>query len=202
MSGHHDDPDDIIHIESTRDRHDMGPACLITWGQHQWYAPVDDIYRTAEDLFTAAAYGDVLGELINIGLPKNVIETMVSSMLSRAVGPRVKAIQKATRQHWVTLGLPSTLAVAPVASSRQKVGAVSLRKGKVTAAIGTEQAREMGRHWMQTAAGCDTDTLIDAVLHRTGLLGGDDIDAVFALVMDIRNGDAELPPAREENSHG
>lgn len=47
--------DDVFAIDSTRTRDGADPACLLRWGPREWYASVEDIRNTAEDMFTCAA---------------------------------------------------------------------------------------------------------------------------------------------------
>lgn len=172
-----------IWIESTRDRHKLGTACLITWGAQQWYAPVDTVRRTAEDLFTCAAYADLIAELIRAGIPANIITRMTTAMLAGRQ-PRY-------------FGDPQTIYVLPGGSSVRKAGAVALsrqnafHRGKAQAALEPDEARAMGRQWFQAAEASDSDTLFSSVLERAGWMQETEMDALFGLLSEIRSGDAE-----------
>lgn len=179
--------DDLILIESTRDRHKHGNACLITWGQHQWYAPVDAVRATAEDLFTCAAYADLIGELLRAGFGPAIVGRMTTAMLADRK-PRF-------------FGTPQTIYVLPAGSSARKAGAVVLsrrnafHKGKAQGALDPGEARAMGRAWFQAAEASEADTLFSSVLERAGWMQEAEMDALFALLSDIRGGSVEAPGA-------
>lgn len=179
---------DSIWIESTRDRHKHGNACLIQWGPHQWYAPVEKVRATAEDLFTCAAYADLIGELIRIGLPGAKVSRLTTAML------------KGRRPRY--FGTPQTIYLLPGGSSARKAGAVALSRQNAFAQRGAEamlqpdEAREMGRAWFQAAEASESDTLFSSVLERAGWMQEAEMDALFGLLHDIRGGEAAEPPPR------
>jgi hypothetical protein len=171
--------DRVITIESTRDRHNHGHACLIRWGAQEWYAPVADVRTTAEDLFTCAAYADLIGELLRIGLPRPQIAQMTTAML-RDRKPRY-------------FGTPRTLHVLPAGSSARQAGAVVLsrqnafHKGRADAQVDPDEARTMGRAWFQVAEASEADTLFSSVLERAGWMQPAEMDALFGLLNDMRS---------------
>jgi hypothetical protein len=179
---------DTIFIESTRDRHKQGNACLIQWGPQQWYAPVADVRQTAEDLFTCAAYADLIGVLLRSGLKRNQVGRMTTAMLADRE-PRY-------------FGTSRTLYVLPGGSSVRKEGAVVLsrqnafHKGKAEAGLDPDEARAMGRRWFTVAEASESDTLFSSVLERAGWMKESEMDALFGLLNEIRSGNADAPAGR------
>lgn len=180
---------DVILIESTRDRHKHGNACLIQWGARQWYAPVADVRATAEDLFTCAAYADLIGELIRADVPPAIVSRLTTAMLADR-RPRY-------------FGTPKTIYVLPGGSSVRKVGVVALskqnafHKGKALGALDPNEARAMGRQWFEAAEASESDTLFSSVLERAGWMQQAEMDSLFALLNDIR---ASIPDVVEQMS--
>lgn len=178
--------DDVIFIESTRDRKGHGNACLIQWGAQQWYADVADVRQTAEDLFACAAYADMIGELLRAGLDGGTVKRMVTAVLLKDRKPRY-------------FGSPRTLYVLPGGSSARKAGAVALsrqnafHKGKAEAGLSPDEARTMGRQWFVAAEASEADTLFSAVLERAGWMREAEMDALFGLLNDIRSGKENTP---------
>lgn len=183
------DTGETIWIESTRDKGGLGAACLFRWGAVERYVPVADVRQTAEDLFILAAYAELIEELLQVGLDGQLIQAMMTGMLSQRQ-PRY-------------FGRPNTVFLMCGGSSTRKKGVVMLgrrdlfHQGKADVSISPDKARAMGRVWLTSAEAAEADTLFGAVLDRSGWLGGEELDALFALVGDIRVGNAELPPSRE-----
>lgn len=177
---------DTIFIESTRDRHKQGNACLIQWGPQQWYASVDDVRRTAEDLFTCAAYADLIGELLRGGAEPATVGMLTTALLKDRK-PRY-------------FGTSKTIYVLPAGSSVRKAGAVvvsrqnAFHKGTAEGALDPDEAREMGRAWFQAAEASESDTLFSSVLERAGWMKETEMDALFGLLNDIRSGNADDTP--------
>ena len=169
---------DVIWIYSTRDVHNDGPACRLVWGSREAYASVNAVRRTAEDLFTAAAYAELIGELIRIGLPGDKISPMVASMIGARDVPY--------------LGHKETIQILPGGSTKRRAGAVLISKGSMRGQLDPREARAMGRDWLGAAEASEADTLFDRVLRRAGWLEGAELDAVFELLSDVRGGKAEL----------
>lgn len=175
---------EMIYIESTRDRGNHGNACLLRWGAQEWYAPVPDVRQTAEDLFTCAAYADLIGELIRIGVPAHVITGLTSAMLKDRK-PRY-------------FGTARTLYVLPGGLSARKAGAVVLsrrnafHKGDADAMLDPDAARTMGRNWFSVAEASESDTLFSSVLERAGWMQESEMDALFGLLHSIRTGTETL----------
>lgn len=173
--------DDVIAIESTRAMNGASPACLLRWGPREWYASVEAVRRTAEDLFTCAAYADMIGELLRIELPPNVVGGFTTAMLA---GRRPRYF-----------GSPDTVFLLPVGSSSQGRGAVALgrhdhfHRGRTDGLLLPDEARAMGRVWLQGAEAAEADTLFGAVIQRAGWMTEVELDALFGLLSDIRSGD-------------
>ena len=173
-------PDDVITIESTRARGDAPPACLLRWGPREWYAPVDDVRRTAEDLFTCAAYADMIGELLRIDLPPDVISGLTTAMLADRQ-PRY-------------FGCRDTVFLLPAGSSKQRQGCVLLaqhdefRRGHADHLLAPDEARTMSRAWLTAAEASEADTLFDGVIQRAGWMTDPELDALFGVLSDIRSG--------------
>lgn len=179
-------PDDSIWIESTRDRGDQGRACLLRWGAVERYAAVADVRQTAEDLFTCAAYAELLGELLRIGLDGQTTTEMLRAMLDRRQ-PRF-------------FGTLSTLFLLPGGSSVRREGVVLLarrdlfHKGHADACLSPDEARTMGRTWFAVAEASESDTLFGGVLERAGWMSPTEMDALFGLLYDIRSGTERIGP--------
>lgn len=136
---------DSIWIYSTRDLYNEGPACRLVWGSREVYASVAAVRQTAEDLFTAAAYAELIGELIRIGLPSVKISPMVASMIGKRDAPY--------------LGSKETIQVLPAGSSKRRVGVVLISKGSMRGELDPGEARAMGRTWLEAAEASEADTL-------------------------------------------
>lgn len=167
-----------ITIESTRDRHGHGRACLLRWGAREWYATVADVRATAMDLFTCAAYADMIGVLLQAASPPALVLKLSQAMLA---GRRPRYF-----------GTPRTLYLLPAGSSARGEGCVLLSQhnrfgqGKADAFLGPDEARIMGRAWLETAEASESDTLFSSVLERAGWLSPEDLDALFGLLAEMR----------------
>ena len=179
--------DEVISIESTRDPGDAGRACLVRWGAVERYASVDDTRRTAEDLMTCAAYADLIGELLRIGLDAKSLAGLMRSIVSKR------------QQRY--FGTPQTLFLLPGGSSQRKVGVVLLgrrdlfHQGKTDGVLTADESRTMPRAWLEAAEASEADSLLHQVLSRADWLSGEELDAVFGLVRDIRS-ETEGSPVR------
>src|SRR5256885_8235551 len=129
---------DTIGIVSTRGPDDE-PVCEITWGPLQWYAPVEAVRQTAEDLFTCAAYADMLIELSGVtSVPPEVLSEFGSALLGRAVRDRPGRTR---------LGNPDTIGVLPAGSTRRREPLVVLSRGCVDGTVSRTTAPAKGRRW-------------------------------------------------------
>ena len=184
-----DEHDGTIWIESARDRYAHGNACLIRWQGRERYASVGDVRATAEDLFSCAAYADVIGELIRLGMEGPLVTRFLQGIM-RDRRPRF-------------FGRPSTFFMLPGGSSARRVGAVAIgrrdlfHQGKADGQLSADEARAMGRQWLSAAEASEADTLFGAVLENAGWMVEAELDALFSLLNDIRGGTAEVPPAKD-----
>jgi hypothetical protein len=180
------DGQQVLSIFSTRDVENIGPACRLEWFGREWFAGLDDVRQTAEDLFSCAAYADLIGELMRIGLDSPSITGLMQSVI------------KDRRPAY--FGTPTTAFLLPGGSSQRKMGTVLLgrrnlfHKGKADGWLTPDEAREMGRHWLEAAEGSVQDTLFDQVLRRAGWLGDAELEALFELLSDVRQGKEQLGP--------
>lgn len=177
------DPD-AIWITSARSPDNAAAVCELRWGPREWYAPVTAVRQTAEDLFTCAAYADLIAELLRIGLETTLISQMTTAML-RSRQPKY-------------FGSPDTLFVLPGGSSKRKQGVVMLARrnlshaGQADAGLTPDEARAMGRHWLAAAEASEADTLFGTVLARAGWMTAPELDALFSLLVDTRAGKADI----------
>ena len=176
--------DEVLSIYSTRDVHDFGAACRLVWEGREWFAPVEDVRSTAEDLFTCAAYADLIGELLRQDIPAPIMTQMTQNML-RSRRPAY-------------FGTRKTVFLLPGGSSKRKTGTVLLARrnlfhqGKADGQLDADEARDMGRAWLEAAESSTQDTLFDKVLRRAGWLGDAELEATFELLADLRTGKEKL----------
>lgn len=174
------DPKADIWITSRRAQDDAPPVCLLSWDGQEKYVPVPAVRQVAEDLMTCAAYADLIGELLRVGLPGDVIEPMVAAIAS-----------KRDRKYF---GAKGAIFLRPGGSSARKQGAVMIAHrnlfddGKYNGSLSPDQARTMARRWFQAAEASESDTLFDKTLRRAGWLSDADLKAVFDHLYDIRKG--------------
>jgi hypothetical protein len=177
-----------IYIASTRTPAGETPVCMVEWGGVGRYSPVDDVRTTAEDLFTCAAYADLVGELLRTQVPAHIVTGMVQGMLA---GRRPRHFGTAT-----------TAFLLPGGSTKLAKGVVLMahrdrfHTGHADLSLSPEEARETARAWMAAAEATESDSLFQTVLQRAGWLSDDDLDAVFGLLHDIRTG-AEPAPGQQ-----
>jgi len=184
-----DAAEEIFRIESTRAPEDADAACMLRWQRREWVATVSDVRQTAEELFTCAAYADLIGQLLQDGFTGDVVAGLTREML-----------RKRQPQYF---GMPNTMFMLPAGSSVRKQGLVLIsrrnlfHKGKADGELAADEARAMARAWLTTAEAAEADTLFGRVLHRSGWMTEPELDALFGLLLDIRGGEAEMPPRRE-----
>lgn len=177
---------DAIHIHSLRARNGAPAKCSVTWDGLDRFPSVEDVRQTAEDLFTCAAYADLIGKLLRMKLDGTVVTDLIQSMfLNRQ--PRY-------------FGAPSTLFILPGGSSSRGCGVVLLakldqfHKGEADTSLSPDEARAMGREWLTAAEASEADTLFSTVIKRSWHTPAGDVDALFDLIAEIRSGRADLPP--------
>jgi hypothetical protein len=162
-----------IWIESTRGPDDE-PACLLTWGALQWYAPVEDVRQTALDLVTCAAYAEMMMTLIiQVKLPANVVSQFTTDLLSDS-GRRF-------------FGAKTTVTLMPAGSSKRRKAYVLLKRGSMDGMLSPEEARAMALRWLAVAEATESDQLVSEALRATG---SDDAGQgkVFGYLRELRDG--------------
>ena len=145
---------DSIWIESTRGPDDE-PACLITWGPVQWYAPVEDVRETAIDLVTCAAYAEMMMTLITRAhLPASVVSQFTTDLLSDS-GRKM-------------FGAKTTVTLMPAGSSKRREAFVLLKRGSLDGIVSPREARAMALRWLAVAEATESDQLVSEALRATG----------------------------------
>lgn len=149
---------DSIWIESTRGPDDE-PACLLTWGVLQWYAPVEDVRRTAVDLVTCAAYAELMMTMVvRVGVPPEMASAFATDLLSDS-----------GRE---SFGADTTMSLLPAGSSKRKQPMVLLSRSKERAVLYPHEARSMALQWLAAAEATESDQLVSEALRATGSDGG------------------------------
>jgi hypothetical protein len=164
-----------IWIKSTRGPDDE-PACEVTWGPLQWYAPVADVRETAIDLVTCAAYAEMMLTLIvRAGIPPEIVQQLTTDLLS-GTGRRM-------------FGTPATMELMPAGGSSRRTkrrhALVLLKRGSLDAALSPDEARAMALAWLQVAEGTESDQLVSEALRGTGV-PGDVQDRLFGYLRHLR----------------
>lgn len=165
---------DSIWIESTRGPDDE-PACLITFGPLQWYAPVEDVRETAIDLVTCAAYAEMMMTLVTRAeLPAGVVSAFATDLLSG----RDKRF----------FGAKTTMTLLPAGSSKRREALVLLKRGSKDGALSPDEARAMALRWLAVAEATESDQLVSEALRATGM---DDAgqEKVFGYLRVLRSGE-------------
>jgi hypothetical protein len=163
--------DESIWIVSTRGPDDE-PACEITWGPLQYYAPVDDVRETAIDLVTCAAYAEMMMTLITRAeLPADVVSRFATDLLSG----RDKRF----------FGAKTTMTMLPAGSSKRREAFVLLKRGSMEGAVSSAEARAMALDWLAVAEATESDQLVSEALRATG--SGDDAqEKLFGYLRKLR----------------
>jgi len=169
---------DAILIESTRGPDDE-PVCLVTFGPHQWYAPVAAVRQTALDLVTCAAYAEMMRELIvTAKVPPGTVEAFGTSLL-RAAGR--------TRP----FGSPDTIDIIPAGARRpsgRREAVVLLARGKTDGMVTADEARTMAGQWLAAAEATESDQLV-AEAYRATHRGSDaGLERLFKYLRQLRDG--------------
>jgi hypothetical protein len=162
-----------ILIVSVRSKLGEPASCMIEWGSWQGYAGADAVIETAEDLFTCAAWADVIGELLRLGM----VPDQIAQMVSYALRDRPKRF----------FGHKNTVSLIPGASSDRKQGAVIVKRGSTSAYLMPQEARTMARNWLQCAEASDSDCLVDEALEELALLNRTERDRVFSYMRAVRD---------------
>ena len=164
--------DDTIWIQSTRGPDDE-PACEITWGPLQFYAPVDDVRETAIDLVTCAAYAEMMMTLIiKVSLPPATVSQFTTDLLSG----REKRF----------FGAKTTLTLLPAGSSKRREALVLLSRGSQKGAVSPDEARAMALRWLAVAEAAESDQLVSEALRATGM-AGEGQEKLFGYLRELRS---------------
>ena len=173
-----DDEHGDIWIESTRGPDDE-PACLITFGPLQCYAPVADVRQTAIDLVTCAAYAEMMMTLVvRVNLSASVVSQFATDLLSGA-----------GRSFF---GAKTTLTMLPAGSTKRREALVLLKRGSQEGALTPDEARTMALYWLAVAEATESDQLVSEALRATG---SDDAaqEKVFGYLRKLRDASPAVP---------
>ena len=62
---------------------DMPSACLLTWNDKRWFAPLDEVRIAAADLIECALAAEMMMGLIRLGLPAQSVGGFVADIIRR-----------------------------------------------------------------------------------------------------------------------
>lgn len=160
-----------IWIKSTRGPDDE-PACEVTWGPLQCYAPVADVRDTAIDLVTCAAYAEMMMTLI---VRVDLSAAIVSQFATELLAGRDKRY----------FGAKTTMTLLPAGSSKRRQALVLLKRGSLEGALSPDEARAMALAWLEVAEATESDQLVSEALRGTGV-PGDAQDRLFGYLRHLR----------------
>lgn len=165
-----------IYICSAQDP-DAPTECLLSWQGQDWRATVKEVRTTAVDLFTVAAWADMMMFLMGkLDLPPGVMTAMMSDLLGEIV----------RREGRKGFGASATFSLTPVGSSKAGRGLVLLERRKQQVVLETEEARTMGLHWLEIAEASESDQLLTETLRTAGQMDAQRIEGVFAYLRELR----------------
>lgn len=164
-----------ITIVSTRGPDDE-PVCEFTWGPLQWYSPVDDVRETALDMFTCAAYAEMMRQMITeAGLPPRVVEQFTTHLLRG----REKRF----------FGAKTTMELMPAGASNasgQRLAVVLLRRGSMNDALNAVAARAEALGWLAVAEATESDQLVSEALSALRIDDGTQ-ERLFGYLRELRS---------------
>jgi hypothetical protein len=164
----------VIRIVPGRDP-DAPTDCLLSWQGQDWIAPVSAVRATAVDLFTVASWADVMMHVtVRLGLDPNTASQFTGELIVSQTG----------RRAW---GTEHTLSLLPVGSRKDRRGLVLIRRGHLQGLVNTDEARQMGLAWLETAEAAESDQLVTEALRTAGGLSADAIDGLFAYLRELRS---------------
>lgn len=174
-----------VWIESTRGPDDE-PVCLVTVGPYQSYPSVDAVRETAMDMFTCAAYAELMLELVTgpAHIPPPAVEALMTSLL--------RGRQKRF------FGAKDTLTMMPAVGrdrrpgGRRRRAAVLLTRGKWNGWLTADEAREQAVAFLAVAEATESDQLVTEALHTMGM-PAEKVAAVFGYLHALRS-DPGTPP--------
>lgn len=164
----------MITIVSGRDP-DRPTDCLISWDGHDWTATAQLVRATAADLFTVAAYADMIIHL--------VVETRLDPDTASALAGDLIVSQ--TGRH--AFGSEHTISLLPAGSTKKRKGMVHIRRGRLDGVVDTAAARHMGAQWLTVAEAAESDQLVAEALRTAGGIDEARIDGLFAYLRELRS---------------
>lgn len=177
------DEAESIYITSAADP-DAPTECLISWRGLDWRASAEDVRCTAVDLFTMAAWADMMMFLMaKIGLDPGTMTAMMSDLLS----------QVAHRDGRKMFGTTSTFSLMPVGSSKTGRCSVLLERHGRRVAVDTEEARGMGLQWLEAVEASESDQLVAEALRAAGGMSPERIQGLFAYLRELRTTRPGIP---------
>jgi hypothetical protein len=167
-----DDEDDALQVESTRGPDDE-PACLLTWGPHQWYAPVEEVRRAALDMVSCAAYAEMMMTLVaKLKLDGRIASALVTDILTGRGRER-------------SFGTPGTVDLIPAGSTKTGDAVVLIGRGSRRGCVLAAEARPMALQWLEAAEATESDQLVSEALRGTGM-DDDGQERVFGYLRELR----------------
>ncbi|MEV0586345.1 hypothetical protein [Nonomuraea sp. NPDC050310] len=165
---------DAIFILGNRDP-DAPPSCLISWCGQDWVADVKHVRSTALDLMTCAAYADMLLHLtLQLGIDPSTAGGFAGSLIYTQTG----------RQ---SFGSAHTISLLPVGSTRQRMSAVRITRGRLSGLVTAAEAREMSLVWLSAAEAAESDQVVAEALRAVGRLDEDRVEQVFTYMRELRS---------------
>jgi hypothetical protein len=140
---------------------DDEPVCQLTWHGQDWYPTVAEVRETALDLFTCAAYAEMMRQMIaEAGLPPGVVEQFMMHLLR----------DRAKRY----FGAKGTVELMPAGAVRKATGqrvalVLITRGGHETEGVSPDKARTMGLGWLAVAEATESDQLVTEALTGLGV---------------------------------
>ena len=167
--------DETMWVESVSGP-DGQPVVQVSWRGLDWYPSVADVRATAIDLVTAAAYAEMMMELIaTVGVPSETAAAAMTSMLASTGRKR--------------FGTPGTIDMLPAGSTKRREAVVLLRRRTTDewdSMVSPAEARDMALGWLGAAEATESDMLLARAMRDTGVGRSDHIDAVFARMKELR----------------
>ena len=148
------DGDEALWVESTRGPDDE-PACLLTWGPFQWFAPVDEVRKTALDMVSCAAYAEMMMVLVSkLSLPGSTASAFITDLLTS------RGVRK--------FGTGGTVDLIPAGSTKTGNAVVLIGRGSKRGLVDAAEARSMALQWLGAAEATESDQLVSEALRGTG----------------------------------
>lgn len=164
------DDEEALWVESTRGPDDE-PACLLTWGPHQWYATVADVRKTALDMMSCAAAAEMMMMLAaKLEMP--------GPMASRLLGDLLSDTGR-------EFGADGTVELTPAGSTKTGDAVVLLRRGSKRGSVLAVTARKMALQWLEAAEATESDQLVSEAMRGTGMDAAQQ-ERVFGYLRELR----------------